>query len=91
MASETLARSTQPATVATSAVAKVLRFRGAAARGQQSQNKSVPPRRVTNAIVRTREYLTPDEVAALETAVPADAVAGTRYPAPLMAHLDSER
>jgi type 1 fimbriae regulatory protein FimB/type 1 fimbriae regulatory protein FimE len=28
----------------------------------------VPPRRVTNAIVRTREYLTPDEVAALEQA-----------------------
>jgi aryl-alcohol dehydrogenase-like predicted oxidoreductase len=31
------------------------------------------------------------EVAALERAVPASAVAGTRYPAPAMAHLDSEK
>ncbi|MEZ4365522.1 MAG: aldo/keto reductase [Kofleriaceae bacterium] len=35
--------------------------------------------------------LTPAEVAALEAAVPAAEVAGTRYQAPLMAHLDSER
>jgi aryl-alcohol dehydrogenase-like predicted oxidoreductase len=35
--------------------------------------------------------LTPAEVAALEAAVPAADVAGTRYPAPAMAHLDSER
>jgi aryl-alcohol dehydrogenase-like predicted oxidoreductase len=35
--------------------------------------------------------LTPAEVAALEAAVPASEVAGTRYPAPLMAGLDSER
>ena len=35
--------------------------------------------------------LTPSEVAALETAVPATEVAGTRYAAPLMAMLDSER
>jgi aryl-alcohol dehydrogenase-like predicted oxidoreductase len=35
--------------------------------------------------------LTPAEVAAIEAAVPADAVAGTRYAAPLMAHLDSEK
>lgn len=34
---------------------------------------------------------TPAEVAALEAAVPAEAVAGARYPAPMMAHLDSER
>jgi aryl-alcohol dehydrogenase-like predicted oxidoreductase len=31
------------------------------------------------------------DVAALERAVPASAVAGTRYPAPAMAHLDSEK
>ena len=31
------------------------------------------------------------EVAALEDAVPAHAVAGTRYAAPQMQHLDSER
>ncbi len=35
--------------------------------------------------------LTPAEVAAIETAVPASAVAGTRYAEAQMAHLDSER
>jgi aryl-alcohol dehydrogenase-like predicted oxidoreductase len=35
--------------------------------------------------------LTPAEVAALEDAVPASAVAGTRYAEVMMAHLDSER
>ena len=35
--------------------------------------------------------LTPAEVAAIEAAVPADAVAGTRYAEAQMAHLDSER
>jgi aryl-alcohol dehydrogenase-like predicted oxidoreductase len=35
--------------------------------------------------------LSPAEIAALEDAVPADAVAGTRYAAPMMAQLDSER
>ncbi len=35
--------------------------------------------------------LTASEVAALEAAVPANAVAGTRYPTPMMAHLDSEK
>ncbi|HTB77430.1 MAG TPA: aldo/keto reductase [Polyangiaceae bacterium] len=35
--------------------------------------------------------LTASEIAALEAAVPASAVAGTRYPAPMMAHLDSEK
>ena len=35
--------------------------------------------------------LQPDEVARLEAAVPAHEVAGTRYAAPQMAHLDSER
>jgi aryl-alcohol dehydrogenase-like predicted oxidoreductase len=35
--------------------------------------------------------LTPEAVAALERAVPKDAAAGDRYPAPQMASLDSER
>ncbi len=35
--------------------------------------------------------LTPSEITALEAAIPADAVAGTRYAEPHMAHLDSER
>ncbi|MDX2088131.1 MAG: aldo/keto reductase [Kofleriaceae bacterium] len=35
--------------------------------------------------------LTPAEISALEEAVPAAAVAGTRYAEPQMAHLDSER
>jgi len=35
--------------------------------------------------------LTPSEDAELEAAVPATKVAGTRYAAPLMAHLDSEK
>jgi aryl-alcohol dehydrogenase-like predicted oxidoreductase len=35
--------------------------------------------------------LAPSEVAALEAAVPTDALAGTRYPTPHMASLDSER
>jgi aryl-alcohol dehydrogenase-like predicted oxidoreductase len=35
--------------------------------------------------------LTPEEISALEDAVPAAAIAGTRYAAPLMAQLDSER
>src|SRR5690349_16525931 len=45
-----------------SAVAKVVQLRGAAARRPQ------PPRRVANAAVRSREYLTPDEVEQLEQA-----------------------
>ena len=35
--------------------------------------------------------LTPAEIAALEAAIPATEVAGTRYAAPLMATLDSEK
>lgn len=35
--------------------------------------------------------LTPEEVAAIERAVPKDAVSGTRCAAPQMSHLDSER
>jgi aryl-alcohol dehydrogenase-like predicted oxidoreductase len=37
------------------------------------------------------KLLTPEAVAALERAVPKDAAAGDRYPAPQMASLDSER
>jgi aryl-alcohol dehydrogenase-like predicted oxidoreductase len=35
--------------------------------------------------------LTPTDLAAIESAMPAGAVSGDRYPAPQMAHLDSER
>ncbi|WP_437761143.1 aldo/keto reductase [Sorangium sp. So ce281] len=35
--------------------------------------------------------LTPSDLAELEAAVPAEEIAGTRYPAPMMAMLDSER
>jgi hypothetical protein len=35
--------------------------------------------------------LTADEVAKIEVAVPAGAIAGTRYPAAMMGTLDSER
>jgi aryl-alcohol dehydrogenase-like predicted oxidoreductase len=35
--------------------------------------------------------LSPADVAAIEAAVPADAIAGSRYPTPLMATLDSEK
>ena len=51
-----------------SATANVVQFDRAAARGPQHQKRNAPPRRMSNASVRTREYLTPDEVAALEHA-----------------------
>ena len=35
--------------------------------------------------------LSPEDIAAIERAVPRDAAAGARYPAPAMADLDSER
>ena len=44
-----------------------------------------------DAIDALRVTLTPSEVSAIEQAVPASSVAGTRYAAPLMVHLDSER
>ena len=47
--------------------------------------------RLAEALGALKAPLTPDQVAALETAVPKDAVAGTRYPEPMMAFLDSER
>lgn len=49
------------------------------------------PQQITDAVAAVAVALTPAEVAALEAAVPAESVAGTRYPAPMMAHLDSER
>lgn len=49
------------------------------------------PQQIADAVAAVAIELTADEVAALERAVPADAAAGERYPAPMMAHLDSER
>lgn len=49
------------------------------------------PQQIDDAVAALAIALTPAEVTALEAAVPAEAVAGDRYPAPQMAHLDSER
>lgn len=49
------------------------------------------PQQVADAVAAVAIELTLAEVAAIEEAVPAEAVAGTRYPAPMMAGLDSER
>lgn len=49
------------------------------------------PAQINDAIDALAITLTPEEVSALETAVPASAVAGTRYAAPQMAVLDSEK
>jgi len=46
---------------------------------------------LADAIAALDIVLAPDEVAALEAAVPADAIAGTRYAEAQMRHLDSER
>jgi aryl-alcohol dehydrogenase-like predicted oxidoreductase len=46
---------------------------------------------LTDALAGLDVTLTAADVAALEAAVPASAIAGTRYPAPAMAHLDSEK
>lgn len=51
-----------------SVAAKVLQFGVAAGRRPQPHLHQKPPRRVPNAAVRSREYLTPDEVAQLEQA-----------------------
>jgi aryl-alcohol dehydrogenase-like predicted oxidoreductase len=48
-------------------------------------------KQLTDALAGLDVALTPAEVAELESAVPASEVAGTRYPAPMMAHLDSEK
>ncbi|MBS0331893.1 MAG: aldo/keto reductase, partial [Proteobacteria bacterium] len=47
--------------------------------------------RLDEALGALKARLTPDQTAALEAAVPKDAVAGTRYPAMMMATLDSEK
>ena len=49
------------------------------------------PQQIADAVAALAVTLTPAEVAALESAIPAEAIAGDRYPAPQMAHLDSER
>ncbi|OKJ03762.1 aldo/keto reductase [Streptomyces sp. CB01249] len=48
------------------------------------------PHRVTEALAAAEVTLTEADMAAIDAAVPAGAVAGTRYAAPLMALLDSE-
>jgi aryl-alcohol dehydrogenase-like predicted oxidoreductase len=47
--------------------------------------------RLAESLGATAMGLTGADLAAIESAMPASAVAGTRYAAPLMAHLDSER
>jgi aryl-alcohol dehydrogenase-like predicted oxidoreductase len=47
--------------------------------------------RLREALAALALALTPEELARIERAVPPGAVAGDRYPAPQMAHLDSER
>ncbi|MEU6548774.1 aldo/keto reductase [Streptomyces sp. NPDC046915] len=49
------------------------------------------PHRVEEALATTDLGLTDTDLRTIEEAVPADAVAGTRYAAPLMSLLDSER
>ena len=46
---------------------------------------------LADALAGLEVSLTPAEIAAIEAAVPASEVAGTRYAAPLMATLDSEK
>ncbi len=47
--------------------------------------------RLDEALGACAVVLTGDDLAQIEQAVPPDAAAGTRYAAPLMAHLDSEK
>ncbi|MEO3745751.1 aldo/keto reductase [Plantactinospora sp. B5E13] len=47
--------------------------------------------RLTESLGALELTLDPDDLAAIERAVPAGAAAGTRYAGPLMQHLDSER
>lgn len=47
--------------------------------------------RLTEALGALEVKLTPEDLAAIEAAVPAEAVAGTRYATAMMTHLDSER
>jgi aryl-alcohol dehydrogenase-like predicted oxidoreductase len=63
-----------------------------------AQNVTIVPtmgartrKQLNDALAGLDVTLTASEIAALEAAVPATEVAGTRYPAPLMAQLDSEK
>ena len=47
--------------------------------------------RLTEALGALEVNFTPEDLAAIEAAVPSDAVAGTRYAEAMMSHLDSER
>jgi aryl-alcohol dehydrogenase-like predicted oxidoreductase len=47
--------------------------------------------RLAEALGALEVTLTMDDLARIERAVPSEAVAGDRYPTPIMAHLDSER
>jgi len=47
--------------------------------------------RLTEALRALDEALTPADLARIERAVPPGAAAGERYPAPVLAHMDSER
>jgi aryl-alcohol dehydrogenase-like predicted oxidoreductase len=49
------------------------------------------PSRVEEAVEALKTGLSPEQLAALEAAIPADAVEGERYAPAQMAHLDSER
>ncbi len=49
------------------------------------------PERIADAVAAARIELTVADITTIETAIPAGAAAGTRYAAPLMAMLDSER
>jgi aryl-alcohol dehydrogenase-like predicted oxidoreductase len=49
------------------------------------------PDRLAEALCALQAGLGPADLAAIEAAMPGDAVAGTRYPEAQMAHLDSER
>ncbi|MEU7066209.1 aldo/keto reductase [Streptomyces sp. NPDC046161] len=81
----------QGVSVAQTAIAWVL------AQGREHQVDIVPlvgarrRDRLEEALGALGVELTPADVAAIEAAIPAGAVAGERYPAEQMAHLDSER
>jgi aryl-alcohol dehydrogenase-like predicted oxidoreductase len=49
------------------------------------------PERLAQGVEATQVELTDEDLIAIETAMPADAAAGERYPAAQMAVLDSER
>ena len=83
---------TRGVTVAQIAIAWVL------AQGSRTLGDSIIPligarrrERLTEALGALQIKLSPDDLAAIEQAVPKDAAKGPRYPAPQMASLDSER